>query len=306
MFAALLLLAAVTTPGGEDRTAAIHRKIADPGGGLVVVAHRGCHVAAPAHGLPSAPENSLQALDQCVTMGVDVMETDVRRARDGALVMIHDAALDRTTDGTGPVEAKTLAELRALRLRADLGGPQAPLTDQHIVTLDEMLARADRRIVLNLDIKDAIYPEVIDAVIRAGARDRVIVKTTASIATVPLAGMTPYDRVPFMPVLRFPQDERQLIKVMAKQLSGQRKPIGFELPRLSPVTLLELDRIAKRKQLRLWINTLQDGYVSGVGGDMDAVADPQRVWGRILQLGVSMIQTDNPEALLAFDARSRK
>lgn len=135
MFAALLLLAAVTTPGGKDRTAAILRKTADTGGGLVVVAHRGCHVAAPAHGLPSASENSLQALDKCVTMGVDVMETDVRRARDGALVMIHDATLDRTTDSTGPVEAKTRAELRALRLRADLGGPQAPLTDQHIVTL---------------------------------------------------------------------------------------------------------------------------------------------------------------------------
>jgi glycerophosphoryl diester phosphodiesterase len=300
MFLRLLAALAIFSGGGDDRAAAIHRKIADPDGGMVVVAHRGCHAAAPGHALVSAPENSADALEHCVAMGVDVMETDVRRAADGSLVMIHDATLDRTTDGTGPVAAMTLPQLKALRLKADLGGARAPLSDKRIITLEEMLALADHRIVLNLDVKDAIYVEVIDAVVRAKAEDRVIVKTTAGIATEPLAGMRPFRQVPFMPILRFQWNERQLLDVARIQLSGNRRPLGFELPRLSPAILPELSAMARKHGVRLWINTLDDGYVAGLGGDKAAATNPARVWGEIERLGGSMIQTDNPEALLAF------
>lgn len=296
----LAAVAAMSPGGGGDRAAAIQHKIADPDGGLVVVAHRGCHAAAPVHALPSAPENSQAALEHCVAMGVDVMETDVRRAADGSLVMIHDATLDRTTNGHGPVAAMTLPQLRALRLKADLGGADAPLTDARIVTLDEMLALAKGRIVLNLDLKDLVYPEVIDAVTRAGARNRVIVKAPAAIATAPLADIYPYRLVPFMPMLRFVQDERQLLEVARTQLSGQHRPLGFELPRLSPAILPELSAMARSHRVRLWINTLDEGYVAGAGGDREAATDPARVWGQIQRLGVSMIQTDAPEALLSF------
>ena len=64
------LLASPAAPG-EDHAAAIHRRIADPNGGPIVVAHRGCHAAAPDHSLPSVPENSTAALDHCVAIGVD-------------------------------------------------------------------------------------------------------------------------------------------------------------------------------------------------------------------------------------------
>jgi glycerophosphoryl diester phosphodiesterase len=304
MFLPLIFALAAMAAGldGGDRADAIHDRISDPKGGLIVVAHRGCHAAAPAHALPSAPENSLAALEHCVAMGVDVMETDVRRAGDGTLVMIHDATLDRTTDGTGPVAAFTLPQLRALRLRQDLGGPRAAFTDARMLTLDEMLAAAKNRIVLNLDIKDAIYVEVIDAVVRAKAQDRVIVKAVASIATKPLAGMAPYKRVPFMPVLRFTRNEGQLLDVMRTQLSGSHQPLGFELPRLTTAIVPELVEVARKNEVRLWINTLDAGYVAGLGGDQIAATDPDRVWGAIERLGVSMIQTDNPEALLAFKA----
>lgn len=306
MFIPLLsLLAALATPAGQDRVAAIHRKIADPDGGLVVVAHRGCHAAAPAHKLASAPENSFAALDNCVALGVDVMETDVRRGIDGSLVMIHDATLDRTTDGTGLVANMTLAQLRKVRLRADLGGGAAPVTDARIVTLDEMLAYAKGRIVLNLDIKDAIHTEVIDAVVRAGAQDGVIVKTTVGDQSRPLTPMQPFNLVPFMPILRFTGDERQLLDVVRIQLSGARKPLGFELPRLSPAIMPELAAMAHKNRVRLWLNTLDDGYVVAFGGDNQAVANPARVWGNVRRLGVSMIQTDNPEALLAYEAANK-
>jgi glycerophosphoryl diester phosphodiesterase len=293
------LLVAGSPGSTEDRAAVISRRIADPDGGLVVVAHRGCHAPAPKHGLGGTPENSRDALEHCVTLGVDVMETDVRRAKDGTLVMIHDALLDRTTDGHGPVADMTIEQLRQLRLRDGFGGPQAALTDQRILTLDEMLALASGRIVLNLDVKDAIYSEVVDAVRRAHAERRVIVKTTASIATRPLAGMAPFDQVPFMPVLRYPSEERQLLDVAAIQLHG-RKPLGFELPPVSGTILPDLAALARRRGVRLWINTLEDGYVLGSGGDEGAGDDPDRAWGALVKQGISMLQTDKPEALISY------
>ena len=74
-----------------------------------VIAHRG------ASGL--APENTLEAFDLAGKAGADAFELDVRLSHDGAAVVIHDDALDRTTDLTGPVRAQTVADLR----RADAG-----------------------------------------------------------------------------------------------------------------------------------------------------------------------------------------
>ena len=60
------------------------------------------------------PENTMPAFRAAVAMGLDAIETDVRRTKDGHLVLIHDREVDRTTNGTGRVDELTLAELRAL------------------------------------------------------------------------------------------------------------------------------------------------------------------------------------------------
>ena len=70
-----------------------------------VIAHRGASAY--------APENTLPAFELAVQQGADAFELDVRLTRDGAPVVIHDDTLERTTDLTGPVRARTLAELRA-------------------------------------------------------------------------------------------------------------------------------------------------------------------------------------------------
>jgi glycerophosphoryl diester phosphodiesterase len=60
------------------------------------------------------PENTLRSFVAAQRAGLDVIELDLHLSKDGALVVMHDAAVDRTTDGTGPIAAQTLAELRAL------------------------------------------------------------------------------------------------------------------------------------------------------------------------------------------------
>lgn len=60
------------------------------------------------------PENTLRSFVRAEASGMDAIELDLHLSKDGALVVMHDAEVDRTTDGTGPIAAKTLAELREL------------------------------------------------------------------------------------------------------------------------------------------------------------------------------------------------
>ncbi|MEV5956120.1 glycerophosphodiester phosphodiesterase family protein [Streptomyces sp. NPDC051987] len=60
------------------------------------------------------PENTLRSFVAAQQAGLDLIELDLHLSKDGALVVMHDAEVDRTTDGTGPIAEKTLEELRAL------------------------------------------------------------------------------------------------------------------------------------------------------------------------------------------------
>lgn len=302
----LLILAAVAaslaaSPALAADPAATMRRIHDPRGGVIVAAHRGCHEKAPHHGWGTAPENSGEALERCAAMGVDIMETDVRKSRDGHLVIIHDDRVERTTDGKGAVADLTLAQLKRLHLRENEGGPDAPATAETMLTLDEILALAKGRIVLNLDVKDMIYAEVIDAVIRAGAQDRVIVKTTAGIGSTALASISPYDKVPFMviPSTGDPQ-AGDVPDIITRQMAGRTKPIAIELPYIPVAALPAITDRARAEGARLWVNTLFSGFVLGAGSDTDALRDPDAVWGRLIRAGVSVFQTDEPETLIRY------
>ncbi|WP_423926716.1 glycerophosphodiester phosphodiesterase [Candidatus Palauibacter sp.] len=76
-----------------------------PGSPLRVIGHRGAAAF--------APENTLPSFEHAVHVGADAVELDLHRSADGHLMVIHDPNLPRTTDGTGPVEERTLDELRA-------------------------------------------------------------------------------------------------------------------------------------------------------------------------------------------------
>ncbi len=88
------------------------------------------------------PENTLRSFVAADRAGLDVIELDLHLSKDGALVVMHDADVDRTTDGTGPIAEKTLAELRAL----DAG------RGERIPTFEEVLDAV--RAPLQAEIKD--------------------------------------------------------------------------------------------------------------------------------------------------------
>jgi glycerophosphoryl diester phosphodiesterase len=99
------------------------------------------------------PENSLLAFRQALALDSDLIEFDVHQTADGGLAVIHDPTLDRTTDATGPVAARTAAELRQARLR----GPDRALTDERVPMLEEVLALvASSRTGLLVEVKGPV------------------------------------------------------------------------------------------------------------------------------------------------------
>ncbi|HUG40450.1 MAG TPA: glycerophosphodiester phosphodiesterase [Longimicrobiales bacterium] len=140
-------------------------------GGPLLIGHRG------AAGL--APENTMPSFREAVARwDVDMIELDVRASADGHCVVFHDATVDRTTDGTGPVAERTLAELRELDAGARFvaGDGSTPFAGQgvRIPAIDEVLESfPDTRFTFEVKIGTAQEP-MFDAIRRHGADERVI------------------------------------------------------------------------------------------------------------------------------------
>lgn len=110
----------------------------------VRIAHRG------ASGSALAPENTLAAFEKAIQLGVDAIELDARATRDGEVVVLHDATLDRTTDREGPVHELSLEQVR----QADAGSWFSPaFTGERVPTLAEVFDLARHRVLVLVEIK---------------------------------------------------------------------------------------------------------------------------------------------------------
>ncbi len=133
--------------------------------GFMNIAHRGASAY--------APENTFSAFDKALDLGVNQVELDVHLSEDGHIVVIHDDAVDRTTNGSGPVSGHTLAQLRSL----DAGswfGPE--FAGEGIRSLGEVLERYKGRIYLHIEIKgrgEGLTQRTVDLVRGYGMADSV-------------------------------------------------------------------------------------------------------------------------------------
>lgn len=139
----------------------------------LVLAHRGARL--------EAPENTLPAFQRAREAGADGVELDVRPTQDGQLVLLHDAVLDRTTDGHGPAHRATLVELRSL----DAGSwfdPAFALT--RLCTLEEGLAALDWASLVNVERKGPAGHEraLLRTIAQAGMQGRVVLSAFSPLA----------------------------------------------------------------------------------------------------------------------------
>jgi len=117
--------------------------------GPLVIAHRGA--------ARLAPENTLAAFRLAADEGADAVELDARLSADGAVVVHHDATLNRTTNGTGDLSELDLNDLKSLDAGAKF---DARFAGEQIPVLDEVFEAIGRQILINVELKN--YERVFD------------------------------------------------------------------------------------------------------------------------------------------------
>ncbi|MGH2592002.1 MAG: glycerophosphodiester phosphodiesterase [Anaerolineae bacterium] len=127
-----------------------------------------------------APENTLAAFRRAAEMGADGIELDAKLSRDGAVMIMHDATVDRATDGSGRVSDLTLVELK----RLDAGSKfDRQFAGERIPTLAEVIDAVGDRLLINVELTnyasrgDGLEFKVIDLIVERGLVDRALVSS---------------------------------------------------------------------------------------------------------------------------------
>lgn len=116
-----------------------------------------------------APENSTKAVELAIEHDIDMIELDVRTSKDGQMILMHDATIDRTTNGTGRVQDKNYKELLTYHLYHGQN-----LTSERIPLLKEALLKARGKIYIDFDVKNSDYKKLYELVKLCGMLSQVM------------------------------------------------------------------------------------------------------------------------------------
>ncbi|MGC6422626.1 MAG: glycerophosphodiester phosphodiesterase family protein [Flavobacteriaceae bacterium] len=252
---------------------------------IMVAAHRG--------DWRNAPENSLQAIQNCIDMGVDIVEIDIRETKDGELVVIHDDSLNRTTNGRGYIKDWTLDSLKTLRLRDGLG----VVTQHRIPTLEEALMLSRNKILVNLDKGYRVFEKVIAIVQKTGTTHQVIFKGRKSKDEVEKEIGKYLDEIYFMPIIKLNDPSAE--KTVKEYLTKIRLPVAFEftVPQ-DTIRFIEYFAEIRKKGASVWVNSLWPQHNGG--HDDEKAAIDTGIYNWYIENHIDIIQTDRPELLLSF------
>ncbi len=220
-----------------------------------------------------APANTLAGVRACLDARAEAMEIDVQLCADGVPVLMHDDTVDRTTNLSGPVKEKTLAELQA----ADAGG------DEPVPTLDQVLALVDGRLTVMCELKatpgdPAQDQRCVDAVVEVINRHNAEAWTAI------------HSFNPEMVERARATQPRVSAAIISPPVSGQEvdRLLGALIKRNGQAVSIHnaaIDRAliqkAKRRQVTVWCWT----------------ADSAEDWARVVEAGVDGIITNVPHRL---------
>lgn len=192
------------------------------------------------------PENSREGFRKVAALGVHGVEFDVHPSGDGTLVVIHDPTLERTTEGTGPVAARSAAALAATRLRG---------TDEGVPTLDEVLdilapTGLELHIELKADVAGRPYPgleqQVVQQVARRGIGKRCVLTSF---------------RLPVLATLRRIAPDARLLASLDPPSAERQGGLDAVLDALAA---LRVDLVAVRQDL---LAERWDRFIARIGGE---------------------------------------
>ena len=268
------------------RPAPAHAFFAIERPGVQTIAHRG--------GASLRPEETLEAFANAEALGADMFELDVRATADGAIVLLHDATVDRTTDGKGPVAEIRLSELRKLdagyRWTMD-GGKTYPYRgkDIRVPTLEEVFKRDPRtRMVVEMKVRTQEFAQSLCKLTReAGMSQHVLV---ASFDHENLHAF------------------RQACPEVATSMSAREARIFVSMAKIGLASAYSPDAVALQVPERLGsLEVLTPGLIKAARGRNLRVhawtINEDATMRRLIELGVDGIMTDRPDRLLALRGR---
>lgn len=251
---------------------------------IIVIAHRGV--------TSKAPENSLLAIKHSIEIGVDMVEIDIRKTKDGQLVLMHDTSINRTTNGKGNVKDWTLEGLKTLNLLDEFGF----VTVHKIPTLEEALLLSKDKILINLDKSYNYLDKCYEVMKKTGTLKQVIMKGEKTRIQVESKYGQYLDKIYFMPIVQFPNKKTKRI---IDDYLKHRIPIAFEIiVRRDPDGMNDYFAEIREKGANIWVNALRKNHNAG-HEDEKAVLDPT-VYDWYIENNINMIQTNQPELLINY------
>ena len=256
---------------------------------VLVVAHRG--------DWRNYPENSIGAIESVIRMGADVMELDLKKTSDGVLVLMHDRTIDRTTTGHGRVSEITYDSIASCRLRS---AHHAAVTHYRVPTLREALACCKDRIVVNIDQGYEFYDMALKISEELGVTEQMLIKGKRPAEAV-AAKFGEYEHnMMYMPIIDILKPQGQ--ELFGEYMSKGIVPLAYEVcwNEYTPEVKDCMEKVVESGS-KLWVNSLWESLCGGLCDDVAwESGDPGSVYGKLLDMGATMIQTDRPELLISY------
>ena len=281
------------TPTAANRAEAIVAEIHNPSSRKVLVAsHRG--------DWRNYPENSIPAIESVIRMGVDIMELDLKLTKDSVLVLCHDHTIDRTTSGKGRVRDITYDSIRRCKLRR----AHNVITDSlRTPTLREALKACKDRIVVNIDQGYEYYDLVLAVTEELGVTEQILIKGKRAPEIVAAKFAEHPRNMMYMPIIDILKPKGQAL--FAEYREKDIVPLAYEICWDRPAPEVETCmREVVAGGSKLWVNSLWASLCGGLCDDAAFEGDPAAVYGKLVDMGATMIQTDRPELLISY-LRSR-
>nr|WP_295929661.1 glycerophosphodiester phosphodiesterase family protein [uncultured Dyadobacter sp.] len=228
----------------------------------VVIAHRGNHV--------HAPENTLASTRDAIACGADYVEVDLRTSKDGHLVAMHDATVNRTTNGTGKVADMTWAELMDLQVF------NRNKKTHRIPEFGEILALCKGKINIYLDFKDADIAETWKQITAAGMEHQIVVYLNKEEQYKKWKEIAP--KMPLMTSLPKTITTKEQLAAFIGQMHIQV---------VDNITSPELLKAAHEHGISVWL-------------DVQSPAEGPASWNEALHKGVQGLQTDKPAEMVSY------
>ena len=251
---------------------------------VMVVAHRG--------DWQNYPENSLEAIQNAIKLGADIVEIDIRVSLDNHLVLMHDKMLDRTTNGSGKVSHHTLNELKKLNLKDKDGN----ITSAKIPTLEEALVTMKGKILFLIDKSKEHIPQVLQLLDKTGTIHQSLFLFFDPIKNISKLFGNNMSRVNYIPGIHH---TTQNINAYVTDFEDTVDAYAFWIKNESNVVHQKLVEMRHSLTQNFWINTTHE-YQCAKHTDYISLSNPNSGWGWCINQGITIIMTDYPKELIAY------